>query len=161
MSVFSTLTWELPSAGGTGNAPTLSFATTPSLERGLSFKFKASNTNSAQVALTLTTTGGSERYPITANGGALQGGEIRAGEVVEVTYDGIHVAARTTNFIVSNNFVGQDQDSTSVSQRYGIYVEAGPSDYYVIMGNICYGNVTGPYDDLGTGTHKSVTGNVG
>jgi hypothetical protein len=48
----------------------------------------------------------------------------------------------------------------TVTQAYGISVITGASDYYVIANNLVSGNITAGVGDGGTGTHKTVTGNV-
>eukprot|EP01048_Picozoa_sp_COSAG05_P018922 COSAG05_NODE_2859_length_2562_cov_279.182704_1_plen_57_part_00 len=53
-------------------------------------------------------------------------------------------------------FKGQNTSGTS----YGVQVEAGHSDHYVIASNTVVGNMLGGVHDAGMGLHKSVTGNV-
>ncbi len=80
------------------------------------------------------------------------------------TFNGITVAADLGQFTITNNSVGLLPPFTSSNQGYGIYVVNGTSDYYIISGNLggtapAY-NVYGTVYDGGTGTNKSVTGNV-
>jgi hypothetical protein len=77
--------------------------------------------------------------------------------------NGVTVAANINRFTICGNSVGLIPPFTSSGQSYGIYVSAGTSDYYIIQGNLgqgTTGNVNGTYSDNGTGTNKSVTGNI-
>jgi hypothetical protein len=76
------------------------------------------------------------------------------------TYHGIAIAANLTRFVVSGNYLGQDADASIDPQGYGILVNAGTSDYYNIVNNVCAAeNVSGCVSDGGAGANKTVTGN--
>jgi hypothetical protein len=76
------------------------------------------------------------------------------------TYDGIYVAANVTKFSFVNGSSTQS-DQANNTQKYGILVAAGTSDYYNISNNDLHTNVTGALSDGGTGTHKEIHDNVG
>ena len=79
------------------------------------------------------------------------------------TYHGVSVAADVNRFTITNNTVGRLVPETSSGQSWGILVNTGASDYYIIQGNLgesTTGNVQGTLSDNGTGSNKSVTGNV-
>jgi hypothetical protein len=74
------------------------------------------------------------------------------------TFDGIVFAPNTTDFIVqgctfTNSVV------TFGTQRYGVAVNAGTSDRYVIADNLVSGNGTGGVFDGGSGVNKRVANN--
>jgi len=75
------------------------------------------------------------------------------------TYHGIAVSANVNEFTIIGNKVG-DLHSLVEKQGYGILVNAGTSNKYIISGNRCHDNVTGTVSDGGTGVTKSVTGNI-
>jgi len=77
------------------------------------------------------------------------------------SYHGVAVAANINRFTISDNSVGRLVGLGSTNQAYGVYVNAGTSDYYTLNGNLgegASGNVTGTLYDGGTGIHKSVFG---
>jgi hypothetical protein len=76
------------------------------------------------------------------------------------TFAGILVGAGMSNFSITGNRCGPTPRTPSSTQAYGISVATGASDYYVIANNLVSGNTTAGVGDGGTGTHKSVTGNV-
>lgn len=57
---------------------------------------------------------------------------------------------------IGDVFRGENQSGT----KFGVEVEVGASDRYVVASNTVVGNVAGGVMDRGSGTHKSVTGNV-
>jgi hypothetical protein len=74
---------------------------------------------------------------------------------------GVLVDANTTQFCVQNCDIGADSGDAANKQTTGVLVTTGTSDYYIIDGNLN----TDPANqtlvtDNGSGTHKSVTGNV-
>jgi hypothetical protein len=74
------------------------------------------------------------------------------------TFDGIVFAPNTTDFIVqgctfTNSVV------TFGTQRYGVAVNTGTSDRYVIADNLVSGNGTGGVFDGGSGVNKRVANN--
>lgn len=71
---------------------------------------------------------------------------------------GIHIAAGTTDFIITNS-TGSNALNPSGKQGYAIRLDPGASDRYTIQGNLVSGNVTGGVSDGGTGTNKLVQGN--
>lgn len=81
------------------------------------------------------------------------------GQATSNTYHGVNVAAGTTRFNISNNVIGRVVSGNG-QQANAININTGASDYYVVAGNIVEGNLTGGVADNGTGSNKSVTGNV-
>lgn len=74
-------------------------------------------------------------------------------------YDDIRIAGGIVNFVIANNnhcVTGQPTPA-----RYNIRVDAGASNNYVITDNITNCFTTGGVSNLGTGTRKNVSGNVG
>jgi hypothetical protein len=78
------------------------------------------------------------------------------------TYNGISVGAGVSQFSLIGNVSGQGgyYFPSGHLQNYGILVNTGASDGYVILGNRGIGNITAIVADSGTGTHKYVAGNV-
>lgn len=77
------------------------------------------------------------------------------------SYSGIVVGANVQKFtITGNNAAASIAGLAGSTQNYGVYVSSGTSDYYVVQGNLCYGNVSGSVFDGGSGSNKSVTGNI-
>jgi hypothetical protein len=79
------------------------------------------------------------------------------------TYHGVSVAADVNRFTITNNTVGRLAPETTSGQSWGILVNSGTSDYYIVQGNLgegTTGNVQGTLSDGGSGSNKSVTGNL-
>lgn len=72
---------------------------------------------------------------------------------------GIVVRANVSDFILSANHIG-DLAWAGASQRYGIEVQGGASDRYVVSSNTLTGNLHGGLSDGGGGKSKAVQGNV-
>lgn len=72
-------------------------------------------------------------------------------------YNGLQINANVTDFIVKD-CTAYNGDSYG-SQGYGIRVEPGASDRYIIADNLISGNGTGGVSDNGTGTNKRVANN--
>ena len=71
------------------------------------------------------------------------------------------VRSGVSDFIVANNHIGAVFNAQQSAQhRYGVEIEAGASDRYVVQGNTATQNVVGGIHDGGTGSRKSVTSNV-
>ena len=74
---------------------------------------------------------------------------------------GIFVATNVSDFIVSHNHVGDVfRGSSSAMSRWGVEIQKGSSDRYVVTGNTLVGAVNGGVFDGGDGSSKSVEGNV-
>lgn len=74
---------------------------------------------------------------------------------------GVVVRAGVSDWIVQGNHVGGVFKGQSTSAtKYGVEVEAGVSDRYVISANTLVGNLDGGLSDGGTGTHKALSANV-
>ena len=58
---------------------------------------------------------------------------------------------------MQGNHIGSIPSETT---SYGVQVEAGASDRYVLAMNTLTGNVRGALADGGRGVHKTVSGNV-
>lgn len=70
---------------------------------------------------------------------------------------GIGVQAGTTDFTISDNFSGNVDET---SQTHGILIPVGASDRYVITNNRMKGNTTADFTDGGTGSVKTIFGNL-
>ena len=74
---------------------------------------------------------------------------------------GVLVRAGVSDFILQGNHVGDVfSGQGSSGTRYGVEVERGSSDRYVISANTLVGNRAGGVLDGGTGKHTTVQGNV-
>jgi len=104
---------------------------------------------------------------ITASGGTLQGVYIVNPAVSNNsngssgTDHGIAIGANTNNFSIIGGYCGTGGvDEPTNNQGYGILVNSGTSNHYVISGVNCNGNVTGGVSDGGSGTDKFVVNNL-
>ena len=71
------------------------------------------------------------------------------------------VRAGVGDFILSNNHIGAVFNAQQAAQhRFGIEIEPGGSQRYVVQGNTVTQNLAGGIRDGGTGTSKSVANNV-
>jgi hypothetical protein len=75
------------------------------------------------------------------------------------SHDAISVQAGVSGFSITDNTVIDDQLVATI--RYGIRVEAGASDTYIITGNNLTTRGTAALSDLGTGVQKIVKNNRG
>jgi hypothetical protein len=73
---------------------------------------------------------------------------------------GIYIAPGVENFVVNGNQSGIGTHYGFNYQRYGVYVDTGASDHYIVRGNLVRGNVSGGVNDGGSGGNKSVGDNV-
>ena len=64
-----------------------------------------------------------------------------------------------SKFLINNCYSGE-MNSLAATQAFGIEVNTGASDHYTITNNVCFGNNSGGVGDGGTGSNKTVTGNV-
>lgn len=80
------------------------------------------------------------------------------GQIGGASYDGISVAAGASYFDIVGNTIGKGPIGTG-TQRYGINIASGASDYYTVIGNQLHGNATGALNDGGSGTTKEVANN--
>lgn len=84
---------------------------------------------------------------------------IESNSVTATAAPGLAFFANTNNFTVSNCKTGNSLYSGS--QTYGILIDNGTSNNYSICNNLLTGNVVGGLSDGGTGTVKTISGNVG
>jgi hypothetical protein len=75
------------------------------------------------------------------------------------SYDGINIAANVSEFSVTGCRSGASLGFGG-SQRYGIRVETGASDNYILALNDCRDNTTGGLSDGGSGSTKQVATNI-
>lgn len=75
------------------------------------------------------------------------------------TYDGINIAAGVTLFAVSD-CISSQTSGFSNTQRYGLAIETGASDNYIVTDNNFLTNATGGLLDGGSGTSKVIRGNL-
>jgi hypothetical protein len=76
------------------------------------------------------------------------------------TYDGVHINGNAMRFKVRNNTIGDTVSLIGNFQRYGVCIDSGVSDKYIITGNDLTGNMTGGLSDGGIGTNKVVSLNL-
>lgn len=76
------------------------------------------------------------------------------------TYSGIEFGAGVSNFSLTGN-TSTVQGPFGNTQRFGILVDAGASNNYIISDNEVMGNVVAPISDNGTGSTKLLKGNLG
>ena len=70
---------------------------------------------------------------------------------------GIAFAPNTTDFIVQGCTLGGSLGFGS--QKYGVFVDVGTSDRYIVSDNLVTGNTTGGVSDGGSGANKRVANN--
>jgi hypothetical protein len=74
--------------------------------------------------------------------------------------EGINIESNNTHFIIQGNtFTNQVDAAHSTAGNYGVVVQVGASDYYVIADNIFQGQTSGTIQDLGSGSNKRVANN--
>ncbi|ABS69701.1 Tail Collar domain protein [Xanthobacter versatilis] len=78
--------WTYAAAGGTANALTLAVTPAPTLATGLSLLIKVATSNTG--AATLNINGGGALAIVRRDGSALQAGDLPAGGMVQISYDG-------------------------------------------------------------------------
>ena len=71
---------------------------------------------------------------------------------------GVSVGGGTTDFVITGNIIGPTGDFGA--NVWGVFINSGASDRYVITGNMLKGNTAGAISDGGTGTNKVVANNV-
>jgi hypothetical protein len=81
-------------------------------------------------------------------------------------FNGIQIAAGTQNFVLAGNMCGNyvpppANQPNGNNTYYGIYIDPGASDHYVVVGNLLNGNTGGALFDGGTGSNKAIANNVG
>jgi hypothetical protein len=79
------------------------------------------------------------------------------------TYDNIHVDANITKFSITDNVIYGSNifgETGEPYARYGIRVDTGDSNWYVIADNLCVDHGTSGISDGGSGSDKSVVDNV-
>lgn len=74
-------------------------------------------------------------------------------------HDGIAIASGTTDFIIKGCTLGGNTPLNFGMQRYGVSVNTGASDRYIIADNLVSGNGTGGVADNGSGSNKRVANN--
>jgi hypothetical protein len=77
------------------------------------------------------------------------------------TYDGVYVTAGAGNFLIEGCQCYNDTGmGLSETQRYGINIDTGATDYFVVSGNVNMNNLTGGLRDASTGSNKQLFGNI-
>lgn len=92
---------------------------------------------------------------ITINGGSCSGNSGASSG----TYHGVSIGAGVSDFTIMGMDNG-DGFGFGASQGYGIVVQSGASNNYIVTANRNVGNVTGTVLDLGSGTNKVVANNL-
>ena len=76
-------------------------------------------------------------------------------------HSAIEVAPAVSNFVVQGNHIGSVfRGQGSSGTKFGVAIEAGSSDNFVVAGNTLVGNRVGGISDNSTGTNKVVANNV-
>jgi hypothetical protein len=75
------------------------------------------------------------------------------------TNHGVVVTANMSNFVIRGNQC-RPLANFGNTQGWGIIINTGSSDNYIVKDNNCTGNVTGGIVDGGTGTNKQISGNL-
>ena len=77
-------------------------------------------------------------------------------------YSGITVGADVSDVTFTNNRIGGDINCTgNGNQKYGILINTGSSDNYIITNNDLSGNATNSISDGGSGINKKIKSNIG
>ena len=71
---------------------------------------------------------------------------------------GVLVRSGVSDFIITSNHIGSLLSKGT--QRYGVQIERGASDRYVVSMNTLTGNLAGGLEDFSTGKSKAVQSNV-
>lgn len=77
------------------------------------------------------------------------------------TYHGITIGQNASGFSIIGCRAGNMIGVSGNNQAYGIFVSSGTSNNYIVHGNNCTGNMTGGLIDGGSGSNKSLVGNIG
>jgi hypothetical protein len=104
---------------------------------------------------------GNAQYGILLNAGrdaCINNNIISANSQKTANLANIGVASNITNFAITGNKIGGDIVGNIGPQAYGIFINAGSSDYYQIVGNVINNNGIANIVDGGTGTNKFVQG---
>lgn len=80
------------------------------------------------------------------------------GTAINNTFDTIYIGGGSSNFSITNNIIGWTEGANKPS--WGIHVDAGVGNNYIIANNRCPGNAQGILSDQGTGINKIVTPNI-
>jgi hypothetical protein len=94
---------------------------------------------------------------VISNGDTITGNFIH--NVGSPTIDGIEILAGVSDFVVAGNRIADDRSPAQM--RAGIWVDAGASDRYSIVGNLVTPNSVGGIADQGTGQNKTIGFNTG
>jgi len=75
---------------------------------------------------------------------------------------GIQVMAGVSGFIITNNIIGLGGTLKSAgnNQSYGVIIQTGNSNHYIISNNRCPGNNLGTISDGGLGPDKQIVSNL-
>lgn len=76
-------------------------------------------------------------------------------------FHGVRVSPNVSNWSIVGGAIGLGGGLVANQMGYGILVDAGASDNYSIINVNLSGNVIGGLSDGGTGSHKTISGNVG
>jgi len=109
--------------------------------------------------------GGTQAHTSERNGYLLSSGTTLFGcigrdgsQEVTTTYDGVNAPAGITDFSVIGCRLYDAQGTAT--QRFGMRVESGANDRYIVAFNRFSGNVTSDFSDAGTGDEKYIFGNL-
>jgi hypothetical protein len=78
------------------------------------------------------------------------------------TYDGAHIDAGISDFVIQGGYYANTFSTnamTSNQQRYGVRVDSGASDRYIIANNLVSTNSSAGINDNGSGVNKLVANN--
>lgn len=74
---------------------------------------------------------------------------------------GIEIAANVSGWTISGNRIGQGGQFAGNNQDYGVFINTGSSDEYIITDNDLTGNSIGAINSIANGTDKEIRGNKG
>lgn len=98
-----------------------------------------------------------------SHGIALNGGNnvrVLGSQIAQNGNNGVYVAPGVSDWTINCCEIGALSGLTG-NMYYPVYVDVGASDRYSVSGNRFHGNGTDAVQDLGTGLHKNIAGNLG
>jgi hypothetical protein len=76
------------------------------------------------------------------------------------SYSGIRIGVNVSNFLITGGINGRWGAVGFNNQAYGITIDNGTGNNFIVANTLNIGNVTGGIRNLATGSNISVTGNI-